>query len=315
MDHISIPLIVLGGRDRRPPTLPEGSPLRHPLLGYKGIDLRIGDRPLITAVAERWQQNGTFGPIYLAGPAALYRGLAPGLELVDTDGNFGQNLRAGLEAVIAAHGQGPTAVTTCDVLPDLAELDGLLDNYRRVAPCDFWVPQIRVPDDPARLGASDWKPRYRLVPEGSDTPVETLPGHLVIADTAALRLELLYRMFTLAYRTRNRPVMYRRAVIARATIFSLVLEDLRALVRLRPPLLTWEVVRYGSALARNLASGTIRTEHLARLVQRLYVLHSHRRRYPERRGWMPVLEGLSLAKDIDTEEEAREMTRQLSPSP
>jgi hypothetical protein len=37
-----------------------------------------------------------------------------------------------------------------------------------------------------------------------------LPGHLTIFDPASLNLALMYRLFELGYRTRNRPLRYRR---------------------------------------------------------------------------------------------------------
>jgi molybdopterin-guanine dinucleotide biosynthesis protein A len=312
MDHSPIPLIILGGRDRRRSQLPDSGNGQQPLEGYKAVDLCIGDRPLICHVIDRWQATGAFDPIFLAGPAQRYRDFCPGIELVDTDGDFGQNIRAGLEAVIARCGRRTTAVTTCDVLPAAVELEALLEDFRARSPLDFWMPQILVPSDPHGLGASEWKPRYRIAPRRGEEPRETLPGHLVIADVDAVRLDMVYRMFELAYRTRNHPVAYRKRAIARTILFWLVLQDLRGMFQLQPPTLTFQAVRHGTALARDLASGTIDADRLAELVHKLYIRRPHRRNYPQRRGFMPLLEGLSLAKDIDTEAEAREIAQELA---
>ncbi|MDY7094366.1 MAG: NTP transferase domain-containing protein [Acidobacteriota bacterium] len=312
MDLPPIPLIILGGRDRRRSQLPDQDDGQQPLKGYKAVELRIGDRPLICHVLDRWRATGAFDPIFVAGPAQRYRDVCPGVELVDTDGDFGQNIRTGLEAVIARCGRCTTAVTTCDVLPVESELAVLLEDFRQRSPLDFWMPQIRVPTDPHRLGASEWKPRYRIAPRRGEEPEETLPGHLVIADVAAVRLDLMYRMFELAYRTRNHPVAYRKRVIARTLLFWLVSRDLRSILRLQLPTLTFQAVRYGTALARDLAGGTIDADRLAQLVHKLYIRRPHRRNYPQRRGFMPVLDGLSLAKDIDTEGEAREIAEQVA---
>ena len=40
-------------------------------------------------------------------------------------------------------------------------------------------------------------------------------------------------------------------------------------------------------------------------MRRVFVLRSHRQRHPERRVRMPLLRALSIARDIDTVEEAR----------
>ena len=47
------PLIILGGRDRRGSRLPEAGQGKHPLRGYKGVDLEIGGRALISILIER----------------------------------------------------------------------------------------------------------------------------------------------------------------------------------------------------------------------------------------------------------------------
>ena len=59
-------------------------------------------------------------------------------------------------------------------------------------------------------------------------------------------------------------------------------------------------------------------ERLERAVRRVVVSYGHRRRYPRRMVRLPILPGvLSLARDIDTEEEARaigaEWPRKLLP--
>ncbi len=306
-----LPLIVLGGRDRRSSTLPEAGQDKHQLRGYKGIDLKIGGRPLITLVCERLQASGAFAPLYVAGPRALYEGVVEAVSTIDTDGDFGQNIGAALAAVMTLHPGSPVAFTTCDVLPDQTDLAGLLADYRRHAPLDFWMPLIRVPEDPSRLGESQWKPRYRLVPEGETAAVEILPGHLIVVDPLALRRDLLYRLFELSYRTRNKSVEVRRLVIARKLLGSLIFEDLRRLARLRPPTFTWDVTVNGLAIAAGLRSGRMGANRLAHHVAGVYVRRLHRREHPGRQGRMPILDGLSLAKDIDTEEEAREMAKKL----
>lgn len=76
---------------------------------------------------------------------------------------------------------------------------------------------------------------------------------------------------------------------------------------MRLPNLTWTVLHSGLPAVRELKAGTITRAHLEDAIRRIIVTTRHRRRSPERRVLMPVVEGLSLALDIDTGEEAREM--------
>jgi len=280
-------------------------------LGYKAVDLRIHGRPLIDLLVERLRASGGFDPIFIAGPSRVYGPACPDLEVIDTDSSFGGNIRAAIEFIQEKTPRARIAFTTCDILPRVEELKSLLSDFHHHRPLDFWMPHIRVPEDPAELGESQWKPRYRLVAEGASEAVETLPGHLVIVDPRALRLDLLYKLFQLSYRTRNRSVAYRRAVIGRKVMGTLLMADLKRMTRFRMPEITWDVVRNGLAIAHGLRSGNMNAETLARRAGRVYVTRRHRRNYPERQGRMPVLRGLSLAKDIDTEEEARELEQIL----
>ena len=79
---------------------------------------------------------------------------------------------------------------------------------------------IKAPRDPERLGESGWKPRYHVTPEGVSGPVPVLPGHLAIFDSAALRWKFMYRLMELAYRTRNRPILYRNTYMARRLLWD-----------------------------------------------------------------------------------------------
>ncbi len=161
------------------------------MAGIKGIDVKIGGRPLIEVVIERLRQVDAFDPIYVAGPGHAYRSLRDGVS-VDTDGGFGRNIQVGVETARRLHGDGPLAVTTCDIVPDPDELRAVVEDYREHCPLDFFFPMIRAPRDPERLGASEWKPQYHVKPEGGADPVPILPGHLVICNSAALRWRFIY---------------------------------------------------------------------------------------------------------------------------
>ncbi len=72
------------------------------------------------------------------------------------------------------------------------------------------------------------------------------------------------------------------------------------------------MVSNGVVLALGLRKGAITSEELAQRLHRVFIRFGHRRRFPERGGRLPLMKALSLAKDIDTDEEAKEITGELS---
>jgi len=303
----TVPLVILAGRDRRPIRLPASGRDKHPLTGYKGVDVTIGGRPVVTALAERLAACGQFAPIYLAGPASVYGRIGAPVEVVDADSTFSRNIRTAMARVRRSHPDSPVGFTVCDILPDVETLRSVMGDYARNAPCDLWFPLVRKPEDADELGASSWKPAYRIVPAGGERPVRVLPGHLAVVDPGALRLNFLYRLFELGYRTRNRSIAHRREVMVRGVLFALIYQDLRHLVAFKAPTLTWNVLTTGLAAARRLKRGTITRGELETAVRKIFVNSAHRRRFPDRRVLLPLVEALSLALDMDTVEEARAM--------
>jgi hypothetical protein len=306
-----IPIIVLGGRDPRTSEMPAGVEDLHPLAGYKGVAVRIGGRVLIDWVLERLEESGQFSAVYIAGPQTVYAGHQRSATVIDVAGSIDETIRVGLEAVCRAHPGVPVALTTCDVMPDVDTLEQVMAKYRAAAPCDGILPMIHAPEDHAALGASAYKPVYHVVPEAGDAPVEVLPCHLAVLDVGAFRMNFIYRVLRLIYGTRNRPIEYRRVVILRGIIFELLFQDLRHVLGLRLPNLTWTVLHTGLPAVRALKAGTITRAHLEDAIRRIFVTARHQSRYPERRVLMPIVEGLSLALDIDTEEEAAAMGGEL----
>jgi len=302
-----IPIIILGGSDRRSAELPESGRDKHPLSGCKAVDILIDGRPMVEKVVQRLEASGCFGPIYLAGPARVYRAVDAAVERIDTDGSFGENIRASLEAVRVAHPGRPVSFITCDILPDADTLSGLMETYWEQAPCDLWFPLVRAPEDPGALGAFAWKPVYRIVPREGEPALPILPGHWVVVDPEALRLDFLYRLFQIGYSTRNRPINRRRIAMVRGVLLELLYQDLRHLLGLRLPTLTWSVLGAGIPAATALREGRITRARLEDAMRRIFVKYRHRRRHPERRILVPLVEGLSLALDVDTVEEAREI--------
>jgi hypothetical protein len=310
----SIPILILGGSDPKPASLPDAGRDKHALRGYKGRDLLIGGRPMIQVVAERLKASGGFDPIYVAGPQEVYQGI-PGLKIVDTAGSLGKNLRTGLERLRLVHPGSYLAITTCDILPEPDCLRSFLEESREHMPYDAWFPMIRIPDDKDQLGASSWKPTYQFVPQEGWEPVATLPGHLMVINPEAFRLRFAYRLMQIAYRTRNRPIPVRRKEMVRDTLKDLLFEDVRHLFGMRVPRLTWTVISNGLTVAREMKSGTITIQRLENSIRRIFIRYRHQKEFPDRRVHLPIMDALSLAKDIDTEEEARELGGDLPDAP
>ena len=313
-----LPLVLLAGGSRRFEVLPDGKAVtesdRAALAGYKAIDLRIGGRPVIELGVRRFRSSPVFSPIYIAGPEKLYADLDLGdVRFVDTDGDFGTNLQNATEAIHAEHPDAMIAYSTADVLPDPGELATAVADFERHRPCDFWMLECRVPEDPSRLGESAWKPRYRITGDGDSTPVETLPGHLVVADPRAVRRRFTYQIFDLAYGTRNLPIPRRTWKITvglGARFWQAEMEEIR---HGRRPTVVWDVLVHGFGFAFELWRGIHHTRMEDR-IRRIFVHRRHRRTYPRRRGRVAVLHALSLAKDVDTAEEARELELELGGS-
>jgi len=287
----SVPLTILGGSDRKPGVLPESGGALHPLATYKGVAIRVGGRPFIAWLVERLLASKGFGPITIAGPSRVYEPLGLPARVLDTDASVAANLRAAIEA----HEEGPLAVLSCDVLPSVAELAELRARYEEARPCALWFPLVRVPADPSELGAFAWKPEYTVVLESGES-VPVLPGHLGILDPAQLRLPLLYRLLDAAYRTRNHSVSYRRGVMLRTVLLAP-----------RSPGRTWKILASGLKLARELRAGRLRRTELEQLIGRIFLNeHGSGIHYP-------ILDMISLAEDIDTEEEARAIHGEIEP--
>jgi hypothetical protein len=302
----TIPLIILGGGAKEAEVV-EGGPDSPRLKGLKGATVRLGGRLLIDIVIERFRSCGFFDPIFIAGPVAAYGESREGAEVIDTDADFGGNIRAGYEAVKPRLDGSPLAFTTCDVIPEPADLELLVRDYREHAPLDFWYPAARVPEDESLLGASAGKRRYRMRLDREGEMVAILPGHIVVVDPRCARADLLYSAFEFAYRSRTRPVFYRFLYITSRTLLRLLRYDLQGLLRLRLPLMTMGVLWNAMWLSHLLGTGTGTQSEVAGRLRRLFTTRSHRRRYPDRKGRVPILDVLSLAKDIDTQREAEEI--------
>ncbi len=308
-DSVStIPLVVLGGSDAEPAALPEGAD-KHPIRGHKGIEVQVEGRPLIDHVLDRMLGSGHLGPAYVAGPQSAYGERRGEAEVIDTDANLGENLRVMLEALATRHPGESIAITTCDIIPEPEDLDEVLADYHAHTPVDFWYPLVIAKDE--ELGESAWKPRYRLRPSPEAPARTVLPGHLIIVDPEVFRTEFVYRAFDLLYRSRNRPVGYRLVFMLTHLLGWFVAQDVRSLLHLRPPVMTGPVTWQGVRLALRLRRGEMTADELADRVRAMLVRWRHRKGNPDRQGRIPMVHAVSLAKDIDTIEEAEEQRRRF----
>lgn len=309
-----IPVVILGGSDLKPSKLPPSGEGHHPIAAYKGAAVLIDGRPIVEVLIERLRATGAFGPIWIVGPERIYAPLGVADEVIDSDADLGTNLKAAMDAFLARFPSGPLALLACDVLPDAEEWGHVLTQYREAADHSaLWFPLARVPADLEELRAFAWKPEYRIVPKAGEEPVWILPSHLVIADPRALRLGLIYRVLQMAYRTRNRPIEKRTTPIARAVLLDLLGHDFLRLLSFRAPTLTWTVLSRGFRLARMLRAGTLTLEELERLMADVGLRSRFRRRAPELGVRMPLVNALGLAEDVDTEEEAEDLSGQAEP--
>lgn len=305
----TFPLVILGGRDYQSTVLPEGGRDKHLLAGFKAVEIKIGGRPIILHLIERMRACGAFDPIYIAGPSKVYETLDTGARIIETDGTFGENLAACVEALAAQEPGRQAMFTTCDIVPDPEDLRQALDDLRQHQPVDYWMPQIRVPADLEKLGESSWKPKYQICPEGETEPARVLPGHFIAVDPQTAYVELIVRFFDALYSTRNTPIAARYASVTRAVMAQLLRDDLRDLLRFGLPTNTFRVVYNCLVVAKKLAAGRVSQTELEDRLRKIFIRKSHQKKYPHRRSRVAVLDGgLSLAKDVDTEEEAEEMS-------
>jgi hypothetical protein len=302
-----IPLVILAGSDRRASKLPEAGADHHAIAALKGVDLTLGGAPLITRVIERWRAVPEVGPIWVAGPADRHRDVGAD-EVIDTDGTLAANVHAAVARACRDGRQGPVSFATCDVLPDLTELEPVRADLRRHPNCALWYPLVRFPEE--GLGAFGWKPHYRLAPAPGEPAVPILPGHWLVIDPIALRMHFAEDLIDLAYRTRNRSVTSRQVTMMLTELGRFLWQDVRHVLALRAPLLTITLMTTGVRITRDLRRGDLDVETLGRRVRRMIVKARDQRRSPPVRVRFPIVDAVSLARDVDTREEAEELERE-----
>ena len=315
-----LPIVILGGSDRRPGAVPTGADSYHFIAGYKGAELKVADGPLIGELLERIRASGAFDCIYVAGPRKVYRDLVD-CSIIDTDSNVGQNIRAAVKQVQKIHGRETgVAFITYDVLPTAEEIAELTARLTRGERSDASAGE-ELPRSPALalslvtekqdLGASVWKPKYRIRPEPGEDPIAFLPGHLAVAWPSKLRTGLFYRTLQLAYQERNKDYDHRRRTILLQLLRLLLWRDFLNLFRLYPPTLTYSVLRHGLRAFMRWRKGELDLRELRWAIGKVIVRRRHFRELELQAVRIAVTAHTSFAKDFDTEEEIEELRQKL----
>lgn len=310
----TIPVTILGGSDHEPGPLPDTTENLHSLGTCKGAAISVGGKTLVGWLVEHVLACEGFGPVTIAGPRDVYEPLSLEAELLDTDASVGENLQVALDHHIGIHGpKTPMAVLTYDVLLHPAELLELRRQYEQDAPCAFWMPFVRKPENTEKLGAFGWKPTYRVYPGRGGEPIDILPGHLAVFRPDALEWPLLLRLLNLTYTTRNHSVEQRKRVLVRSVLFDLIRYDWKMITSGQGGCFTYRILTNGLRLARELRKNTLVLHELEEMLGNMF-LSKAGRTDPNMTGIRhPLVEILALAEDVDTEEEARGVKETYSP--
>ncbi len=309
-----IPIIVLGGSDSKPGTVPPGMQSSDMLYGAKGtIPLSTG-RPMAGEVIARIRASGCFGEPLLLGPAAWYEGQID-CEVVSVEGTLVQTLRRLTETIADRFpGHDPVALTACDILPTAAEFRQLMEtDYAPHCQSMFWWQMIRA--EPEQMGTSAWKPRYQLATGPGHDPLTMYPGHVVIVRPDALRLQLTNRFLELAYRYRNRSLRKRFFGMSGRALAALAAQDIRNLREFQLPVLTFVLPFAGLRDLFKYRRGTATLHDHERFLRRA-LLH---RRFLSANDNRPVVISLTglqaFARDVDSRGELEELDRRDPDTP
>ncbi len=301
-----LPIFVLAGSDVSPDDTPRKLQPTDALAGPKGTIQLGSGRCLAAELVERIRNSECFTDPLLVGPRDWYDGKVD-CELIPVEGSLVQTLRQLVKTVTdRLDVQQPFAVATCDILPSGNDFRRLLENdYAPHAESLFWWQMIEAERE--RMGASAWKPSYRLPLGVGQTPRQLYPGHLVIARAHALRFPLMNRLLELAYRSRNRVLEKRYLGVTIGAIGTLLAQDLRNVLRRQLPVLTLGVPYRGLRGYVRYRRGTATLRDVEDFLTHAFL---HRRCHGLSGGRPLVISVSSLvafAKDIDTKAELEEL--------
>jgi hypothetical protein len=295
-----IPLFVLAGSDQRPSQVPDALSADDMLHGFKGALTLPNGRALAAEVIARVRATDRFLDPMLVGPRRIYEGLVDG-EIIDCEGTIVATLTRLAETIQTRFAAAAAiGITTCDILPTPAQFNELLAReYDPHEHCHFFWQWIAAA--PEALGASSWKPRYAIRRTDDAEPEFVYPGHLVIFRPAAVRLQLLIEILSLAYRYRNWAVHKRVLPMLVRGIGRMLINDLRNLARGQAPTLTFSIPWHLLRAYGELRAGRLSFPGLERHTARVF-LHRDFRRTP-RPVVIAVTDLIAFAQDIDTKPE------------
>lgn len=232
-----LPIIILGGSDNHPSTVPKELSSADMLTGFKGAQRLPWGRTLAGELIHRIRLTGQFEDPVLIGPRRVYHDDVDA-EVVNAEGSLFVTIRAAMNVIARRFNPAePVAIAACDVLPTADDLRDVLKNdYLPYRQSMFWWQMVQA--SPEELGASRWKPAYQIRPAAAEAPVSLYPGHLVIVRPESLRVGLASSMLELAYRYRNRDMHHRYVPLVFRSLSRLLAEDIRNLFRLQLPILT-----------------------------------------------------------------------------
>jgi hypothetical protein len=295
-----MPVCILAGSNERPPPAPESLATSDMLTGFKGALKFPSGQSLAAELVERLRDSGRFQEPLIIGPRAIYEPLVD-CEIVDVAGPIITTLQRTIEVVRERFATcSAIAVTTCDVLPTATELRRLLlAEYDPHPECYFWWQWVAAL--PEAMEVSGWKPAY-AIRSHENGPIETVyPGHLVVFQPRAVRLELFAQLLNLAYHYRNRPLPERVLPMLGRGVCKMLEADARNLVRGQLPILTVAVPWHLLRAYTELQSQRLTISALERRGAQV-LLHRHCRR-SARPVVIAVTRIRSFALDIDTKAE------------
>ncbi len=299
----TFPLLILAGSDQRTGPVPRNLDATQMLSGYKGALPLPGGRPLVAELIDRYRRSGRFTDPVLIGPRSVYRDLVD-CEIVDVEGSLADTLVRVRDLIAARLAEAVhVAISACDILPTESEIQQLLSSgFDDDTDCCFWWQFIAA--TPRDLGASSWKPQYTIRTTADGSLLTVYPGHLVLMRPQAVRLDLLIRLLTLAYRYRNLPFNRRVLPLLTRGTGTLLGQDLRNLAAGQWPILAPSIPWHVARAYRQMQSRTLTVSGLERHMAKVLLHRGYRR------GARPVVVALSrilsFAQDIDSQGELDE---------
>jgi hypothetical protein len=306
-----LPLIILAGSDKRRGAVPDELHEDEMLGGPKGDKLLDSGRCLVEELVQRARDSECFSDIVVVGPQRQYEGKVS-CDLVNVEGNLVCTLESVAETIRTRfNAREPVALSSCDILPTADEFQTLLNTgYAPYRQSHFWWQLVEATAE--QMGASHWKPAYRLSESPGEPKRQLYPGHLVVTRIESLRIRLANRLLQLAYRYRNRMLRKRYLGITFRMLGTLISEDFRNLISGKLPTLTFSIPYHGLSAYFKYQRGELTLRDYENAVSSV-MLH---REYQHATDCRPVVCTLSplvsFAKDIDTFAELDELSRASS---